>query len=77
VALVDLEAQVFRKLKLWLDPDYWLFKDTELYRWPWPRSDNLEEIRMRIALNKVLASSQALQKTIDKYQELENARNRM
>jgi hypothetical protein len=74
---VALEAQVFKKLKLWLDPDYWLFKDTEIYRWPWPRSDKLDEIKFQIALNQVQESAEALQKTIDKYKEHENARNRL
>ena len=75
--LVDLGVQVLRrsfyawcerrleKLIAYFDPDYWLFKDTELYRWPWPTADDITAIQFRIALNRVLASSEALQKSID------------
>lgn len=76
VVLVGLGVPVFKttitnwtnrwttKLVAYFDPDYWLFKNTEHYRWPWPTSDNLKEIEFRIALNKVLASSDALEKSI-------------
>jgi hypothetical protein len=67
----------FLKLKNWIDTDYWLFKDTEMYCWPWPRSDKLDEIKFQIALNQVLASSRKLQKSIDEYEEYVNARNRL
>lgn len=57
------------KLIAYFDPDYWLFKDTEVYRWPWPTSDTLDQVRFRIALNRVLASSEALQKSIDDWND--------
>jgi hypothetical protein len=88
VAQVGLGAQVFKttvtnwvnnwteKLSAYLDPDYWLFKDTEHYRWPWPTSDSLKEIEFRIALNKVLASSNALEKSIQDWNNLQGITKR-
>lgn len=89
VVLVDLGAQVFKttianwtvspwavKLNNYLNPDYWLFKDTEHYCWPWPKSSNLQEIEFRIALNKVRASSAALEKSIQNWNNLQQGVNK-
>jgi len=62
------------KLVAYFDPDYWLFKNTEHYCWPWPKSSNLQEIEFRIALNKVLASSAALEKSIQDWNNLQGVR---
>lgn len=88
MVLADLGVLVFKttitnwtnrwttKLVAYFDPDYWIFKDTENYRWPWPTSDNLKEIEFRIALNKVLASSSALEKSIQDWNNLQGITKR-
>lgn len=53
------------KLVAYFDPDYWLFKNSNTHRWPWPTIEDIDQIKFRIALNRLLASSEALQKSID------------
>lgn len=64
------------KLVAYFDPDYWHIKNSGQHSWPWPTKDTLQQTEFRIALNKVLASSDALEKSIQEWNNIQGIKKR-
>lgn len=69
-------AKIKDRVLAYFDPDYLLMRDIANQRWPWPTANRMSEIKFRIALNKLLAQSDVLGKSIESWNNTQGVTKR-
>lgn len=69
-------GRVRDRVLAYFDPDYLLMRDVANHRWPWPTADRMSEIKFRIALSKLLKNSEALNKSIQDWNNTQGVTKR-